>query len=117
MYSKYIYYKMKTRSGKTYAMCDSNPRIKMETLTLDPQTTQTPDAPEYVNNTDAGVYEVNIDFDDAIYEWLRNKRKLRNCMYEYKCMFVSSSGRECTGKSMPNRNCCWCHRKFDKSHI
>jgi len=115
MYLNYIYYNMKTRSGNIYTKTDPNQTLNTETLTTETLTIQ-PES-EYVDNMDMGLYEVNIDFDDAIREWLRNKRKLRNCVYEYKCMFVSSSGRECTGKSVINRNCCWRHRKFDKEYM
>jgi hypothetical protein len=90
---------MKTRSGKTY----SNPISTLDTS----QTTLTPVEPQIQN----GVYEVNIDFDDASREWLQNKRKLRDCTYVYKCMYVTRSNRQCTGKAIPNSCYCMYHAK------
>lgn len=97
---------MKTRSGKTYTKDPIHNTIPNPTLDY-PHTES-----DYVDNSNIGLYEVSIDFDDASLEWQRNKRKLHNGTYEYRCMFVSSSGRECTGRSMPNSTCCYCHRKF-----
>ena len=80
---------MKTRSGKIYI---PNPILNAK----DTQSIY----------HDDGIYEVCIDFDDASREWLRNKRKLRDCTYVYRCVYVTRSNRQCTGTSMPNN--CYC---------
>jgi hypothetical protein len=46
--------------------------------------------------TRSQIYDVEIDFDDASREWLKNKRKLRDATYEYKCMRQFMSGRYCS---------------------
>jgi hypothetical protein len=49
-------------------------------------------------------YEVNIDFDEASRMWNSNKKKLKNCCYEYVCGKELQSG-------------CFCKKKIYKSEF
>lgn len=39
--------------------------------------------------------EVNIDFDLAKSEWRKNKKPIREGMFEYTCQYIHSSGKKC----------------------
>ena len=34
-------------------------------------------------------------FDNASKEWMKNKRKLKNGMYTYTCVFIDKNGAKC----------------------
>ena len=42
-----------------------------------------------------GIYEVNIDFDEAHEAWMANKQRLSNCTYKYICGKPTKKGTRC----------------------
>ena len=56
-------------------------------------------------------YEVIIDFDDASKEWLKNKIKIENGCYNYKCTAFNCNGFPCSNKVYDNTNFCKVHNK------
>jgi len=44
---------------------------------------------------DKGIYEVNIDFDEAHEAWMANKQRLSNCTYKYICGKPTKKGTRC----------------------
>lgn len=65
------------------------------------------------------MYEVNIDFDDAINAWNKNKKCIGNGQYKYICVFLNSHGNICGKVCYKENECCWIHRKknIDKYKI
>lgn len=59
--------------------------------------------------TRSQTYIVEIDFDEASREWLKNKRKLRDATYKYKCMRQFMSGRYCSRTPEPGEDYCFAH--------
>lgn len=47
------------------------------------------------------MYYVDINFDEAIIEWNRNKRK-NGCYYFYTCDFLYKNGKRC-GRDLKNK--------------
>jgi len=50
---------------------------------------------------DKGIYEVNIEFDEAHEAWMKNKQQLSNCTYKYICGEITKKGTRC----LNNPNC------------
>ena len=44
---------------------------------------------------DKGIYDVNIDFDEAHEAWMANKQRLSNCTYKYICGKPTKKGTRC----------------------
>jgi hypothetical protein len=51
------------------------------------------------------VYEVNIDFDEASKYWNANKKKNKDCCYEYVCGKQLNSGCFCKNKIYKSTFC------------
>ena len=62
----------------------------------------------------SSLYEVNIDFDEAINEWNINKRKVGNGCYKYLCSHICNSGSLC--KREPKQGNDFCSTHLTKSH-
>lgn len=60
------------------------------------------------------IYEVNIDFDDAILEWNRNKKRVDQS-YVYICGEITKKGTCCQNKRYKNLDFCYIHRKNNKN--
>ncbi len=60
------------------------------------------------------IYEVNIDFDDAIREWNRNKKRVDQS-YVYICGEMTKKGTCCQNKQYKNLEFCYIHRKNKKN--
>jgi len=56
------------------------------------------------------IYEVNIDFDEAHEEWMKNKTQLANCTYKYICGKPTKRGGRCLKDP-----CCKVKHKIDLS--
>lgn len=41
------------------------------------------------------MFDDYIDFDDASKEWMKNKKKKTNGMYEYVCNYIHPNGKYC----------------------
>jgi hypothetical protein len=55
---------------------------------------------------------VDIDFDDASKEWNANKKKMKNCMYRYICMYcIATSDRKCGRIPLMGTDFCKTHSK------
>ena len=59
------------------------------------------------------IYEVNIDFDDASYEWNRNKKRVDQS-YVYICGVTTKKGACCQNKRHKDSDFCYIHRKMSK---
>jgi len=55
------------------------------------------------------ILEVNIDFDDAIIEWNKNKKSIGNSHYKYICTNKSQTG-VCGKVCYKDKDKCWIHR-------
>ncbi len=55
-------------------------------------------------------YEVDIDFDGASREWRRNKIKKGDGTYQYRCIAITTIGKQCVLASMKGKRCCYIHR-------
>lgn len=64
----------------------------------------------YQPSNDMGIYEVNIDFDEAHEAWMKNKKKVGES-YAYVCGIVTKNGTYCQNKLYKNCNYCYIHRK------
>lgn len=62
-------------------------------------------------DTNATLYEVNINFDEAIESWRANKKHTGNGMYVYICCGITKIGKKCNRKSLTNFNYCKMHIK------
>ena len=56
------------------------------------------------------TYEVDIDFDGASREWRRNKIKKSDGTYQYRCIAITTVGKQCVFASIKGRKCCYIHR-------
>ena len=63
------------------------------------------------NNNNTILYEVNINFDEAIESWRGNKKHLGNGMYKYICCGIIKTGNKCNRQSLPNYDYCKTHIK------
>ena len=52
----------------------------------------------------------DIDFDGASKAWMKNKIKLNDCTYKYKCIKKTKKGFNCKNKPINNLNVCHCHK-------
>ena len=52
----------------------------------------------------------DIDFDGASKAWMKNKIKLNDCTYKYKCIKKTIKGFDCKNKPLINLNVCYCHK-------
>ena len=52
----------------------------------------------------------SINFEEASREWMRNKRKLRNGMYQYRCIAITTIGNQCVLVPIKGKKCCYIHR-------
>jgi len=55
------------------------------------------------------ILEVNIDFNDAIIEWNKNKKSIGNGHYKYICTNKSQTG-VCGKACYKDKDKCWIHR-------
>ena len=71
--------------------------------------------------TKLSILEVNIDFDDAITEWRKNKKLTGNGQYKYVCCVITNKcNKQSDNKQGDNKQCgkicykdkdkCWSHR-------
>lgn len=60
------------------------------------------------------ILDVNIDFDDAIIEWNKNKRLIGNGHYKYICTITTNKNPDkkiqCNKVCYKDNNTCWIHR-------
>jgi hypothetical protein len=56
------------------------------------------------------TYEVDIDFDGASREWRRNKIKKSDGTYQYRCIAITTVGKQCVLAAMKEKRCCYIHR-------
>ena len=63
------------------------------------------------------IYNVNIDFDEASREWRKNKVKVANCHFLYKCIGETKNGNPCKNKPLYLSDFCRVHSKTTKSLI
>ena len=61
------------------------------------------------NNTT--LYEVNINFDEAIESWRANKKHTGNGMYVYMCCGITKTAKKCNRQSLTNFDYCKMHMK------
>lgn len=52
---------------------------------------------------------VEIDFDEAIIEWNKNKRKIENGCYKYLCNYICKSGNLCKREPISGNDYCSTH--------
>lgn len=70
------------------------------------------------NNNRTALYEVNIDFDEAIEAWRSNKKSIGNGNYKYICSSLKKNGEKCGVKCTNGEMYCKIHyKKFSKSKI
>ena len=66
------------------------------------------------SSTKQTILEVNIDFDDAITEWRKNKRSIGNGHYNYICSIVTNKildkKIQCNKICYKGSDKCWIHR-------
>jgi hypothetical protein len=55
-------------------------------------------------------YPVNIDFNESSREWMRNKLKKGNGMYQYRCIAITTIGKQCVLQPIKGRRFCYIHR-------
>ncbi len=51
------------------------------------------------------LYEIKINFDEASYEWRKNKKYIGNGCFEYKCKHICKDGSYCKNKIYLNGMC------------
>jgi hypothetical protein len=61
--------------------------------------------------TQAGIYSVDIDFDDASQAWKSNKVSKGNGTYGYRCMAMKRDGCQCTQIVYGQKDYCSRHCK------
>lgn len=59
-------------------------------------------------------YEVEIDFDEAHKEWMKNKIKQENGCYSYKCIHIIRGRTECGKQVYGTTNYCKVHEQVNK---
>ena len=57
------------------------------------------------------LYEVNINFDEAIDAWRANKKCIGNGQYKYICLQKTKSGNQCKRESLNDYEYCFQHNK------
>lgn len=57
--------------------------------------------------SETNIYSVDIDFDYASKCWLKNKIKLGEGMYRYRCIAKTKKGEKCQKK--PKLDSIYCH--------
>jgi hypothetical protein len=60
------------------------------------------------------IHDINIDFDEASREWIKNKNVLKNGMFSYKktkknCCHYDKDGTKCRKKQIINSESCEYH--------
>ena len=66
--------------------------------------------------TQLAILEVNIDFDDAITEWRKNKKLTGNGQYKYVCCVITNKStkrnddKQCGKICYKDKDKCWSHR-------
>ena len=60
----------------------------------------------------SGIYEVNIDFDEASEAWKANKRSINNGSYRYVCAKKGICNNMCIAKCLPGEIYCRTHLKM-----
>jgi hypothetical protein len=63
------------------------------------------------SDTNATLYEVNINFDEAIESWRANKKHTGNGMYKYVCCGITKTTKKCNRQSLTNFDYCKMHLK------
>lgn len=51
------------------------------------------------------MYSVNINFDEASQEWLKNKKRIGQGMYKYKCIGITKKNKPCFNSAECNGYC------------
>ncbi len=59
-----------------------------------------------------GIYEVNIDFDEASRMWKLNKKQIGNGSYKYICCVLNKSGKKCGRHIVCETKYCRTHNKI-----
>lgn len=54
-------------------------------------------------------YEVEIDFDDASTQWMRNKTKIGGGSYKYVCVYMTKKGEKCRRSPVMYTDYCVLH--------
>jgi hypothetical protein len=73
--------------------------------------TNTTNTTNNTNYNNSGEYTVDIDFDDASREWNKNKKRMGNGMYKYKCESAcNTTGKPCTRFSLRESSYCMVHK-------
>ena len=63
-----------------------------------------------INSQDYSMYEVKINFDEASEAWLKNKVKLGNGVYKYRCLSKTKKGTQCNKTPLKNSDYCHIHK-------
>ena len=63
------------------------------------------------HDNDNSLYEVNINFDEAIESWRSNKKHIGNGTYKYICCIITKTGKKCNRQPLFNYDCCKLHKK------
>ena len=67
--------------------------------------------PTYEENI---LFEVNIDFDEAIAAWRENKKSIGNGHYKYVCTKKNKNNKNCNRECLINSDFCKMHSKTIK---
>ena len=51
----------------------------------------------------------DINFEEATNAWMKNKIKLKNGVFKYKCIHKTKNGLQCKNKPKINCNLCYRH--------
>jgi len=59
-----------------------------------------------------GIYKIDIDFDESIKEWNKNKKKIDQ-YYVYICGLTTNKVNCCQNKRYKENKYCYIHRKYE----
>ena len=62
-------------------------------------------------------YDIDIDFDEASYQWRCNKKSVGNGCFVYKCIKMTKSNKLCSKKCFNGELYCYIHNKSSKNNI
>ena len=60
-------------------------------------------------------YTVDIDFDDASKEWMKNKKKIGDGSYIYVCGVNTKQDKPCQNKPVKGKCNCSVHKKYNSN--
>jgi hypothetical protein len=67
-----------------------------------------------IKTSNAPLYEVNIDFDEASKAWKANKKSIGNGSYKYMCCGITKTGNKCNRQSLDFVHYCKIHDSKSK---